>query len=596
MPTTEKHLERAAVEKLFAERKDFIVIGLTGRTGSGCTTVANLLTRNFEELQPPCPVMYGDFDERQYQIIYDYLKPTGVSKSTWAPFKLIEMKHVIFSFIVENELDLFVDFIESITKQTVNLDKLSLEYQKLHETRLYYKEYVGNLTSKGENVPGDDEIYNYYFNEIPAFYKKFQEAIPPDCYTKLLQRIGDNIRASGKALCSDISPDNILNLAQRVNMLIKILRRRNINEKKKVLVVIDALRNPFEATFFKDRYSAFYLFSINTTDDERRTRLAKKGLKYADIEDLDKREYPSRNNTIDDFYQINIEKTIEIADVHIDNRNVRTGDFSFTKRQLARYVGLIMHPGLVSPTPIERCMQIAYDAKLNSGCLSRQVGAVISDPEYNTIAVGWNCTPSNQIPCNMRSIFSIIREDMDDKCCMSEFERTNDDYRKFLRRKTQNINFDNLGGRICSYCFKDAYNSFKSQKNQVYTRSIHAEEMAFLHAAKVGSASVRGGYLFTTASPCELCSKKACHTGISKIYYIDQYPGISSEHIINCGNNVPEMLLFHGAIGRAYTQLYAQILPYKDELYMLLNLTFKTKQSASQIRKCKYTLRGHPIH
>jgi len=34
-----------AINKIYNERKDFIVIGLTGRTGSGCTTVANILKR-----------------------------------------------------------------------------------------------------------------------------------------------------------------------------------------------------------------------------------------------------------------------------------------------------------------------------------------------------------------------------------------------------------------------------------------------------------------------------------------------------------------------------------------------------------------------
>lgn len=144
-----------------------------------------------------------------------------------------------------------------------------------------------------------------------------------------------------------------------------------------------------------------------------------------------------------------------------------------------------------------------------------------------------------------------------------------------MRTRVSNIDFSALNGRNCSYCFKDAYNAHKGEKNQVYTRSIHAEEMAFLQAAKISSAPVKGGFLFTTASPCELCSKKASHTGISKIYYIDQYPGISNEHIINCGENHPQMILFNGAIGRAYIQLYTQILPYKDELYMLLSLTFK---------------------
>ena len=32
-----------AVDKLFDERRDFIIIGLTGRTGAGCSTVAKIL-------------------------------------------------------------------------------------------------------------------------------------------------------------------------------------------------------------------------------------------------------------------------------------------------------------------------------------------------------------------------------------------------------------------------------------------------------------------------------------------------------------------------------------------------------------------------
>lgn len=565
----EKKLERAAVEKLFAERKDFIIIGLTGRTGCGCTTVANLLCKEFVDLQPPIAIANSTIAERDYKIVFEY------SKETWMPFRLIEMKHVIFTFILEYSYRETSEFINSVVKKPIDISKLEESFNKLHDKRLKFKEQIKQLSKAGENVPGDDELYKYYFNDIPEYYSEFQKTIPLTTYTKLLQKIGDNIRASGQAFSDEIAPENILNLSQRVNMLIKILRRRNINEKGRVLVVIDAFRNPYEATFFKDRYSAFYLFSINTTDDERRQRLVQKGLAYEDILKLDKKEYPSRNNTISDFYQIDIEKTIELADVHISNLNSESKSYASTKQQLIKYVSLIMHPGLVPPTPVERCMQIAYDSKLNSGCLSRQVGAVITDQNYNLLANGWNCTPSNQIPCNLRSLLSIIRDDKEDNLGISEFERTNSEFRNFVRCKVANIDFSALNGRNCSYCFKDAYNAFKEQKNQVYTRSIHAEEMAFLQAAKIGSAIVQGGYLFTTASPCELCSKKACHTGISKIYYIDQYPGISYEHILNCGENNPQMILFNGAIGRAYTQLYTQILPYKDELHMLLSLTFK---------------------
>lgn len=569
MTSSRQPLERYAVEHIFAERKDFIIIGLTGRTGCGCSTVASFFCKEFDELQPPISNKLGDVNEREDKIIYEF------SKNTWVPFRLIEMKHIIFTFILESDYNTFSNFVKEHFDPTIDISNLEADYNALHKKRVYWQKTVGALTGTGENVPDNEELYQFYFDEIPSFYRVFQSSLPRSTYTKLLQTIGDNIRASGSAYSREIDPDNILKLSQRVNMLLKILRRRNLKERKRVLVVIDAFRNPYEATFFKDRYSAFYLFAINTPDDERRRRLVEAGLTYEDIVELDKKEYPSLNNTIQDFYQINIEKTIEIADIHINNPFSESRSCAETKRQIIRYVSLIMHPGLVPPTDIEHCMQVAYDSKLNSGCLSRQVGAVISDSEYNIISTGWNAAPENQIPCTLRSLFSLIRDDSEDAIGMSEYERTENSYKSFLKAKVNGIDFSPLEGRNCAYCFKDAYNAYKGQKNQVYTRSIHAEEMAFLQASKIGSPAVRGGCLFTTASPCELCSKKACHTGISRIYYIDQYPGISYKHILNCGIKSPQMIPFHGAIGRAYTQLYTQILPYKDELYMLLGLTFK---------------------
>lgn len=564
-------LEHDAVEKIFAERKDFIIIGLTGRTGCGCSTVAKLLEKNFEELEAPIP-NGNNVDDRQYRIVYNY------AKESWSPFRIIEMKHVIFTFILENRFEETLKFINTISDLNKELTPLEKEYNDLYNKRIGYQRTVNELNITGDNVPGDDNIFNFYFCQIPEFYQKFQNAIPVNIYTKLMQIIGDNIRASGQAFFREIQPANILKLSQRVNMLIKILRRRNIQQNGRVLIVIDAFRNPYEATFFKDRYSSFYLFSVNTDNKQRRDRLVKKGMDINAINNLDEKEYPSRNNTISDFYQIDIEKTIELAEVHISNFDSERKDFNETKKQLVRYISLIMHPSLVTPTPIERCMQIAYDSKLNSGCISRQVGAVITDSDFNILSNGWNTAPLNQIPCNLRSLNSIIKDSDNDDLGLSKFEKTNIEYKDFLKEKTKCINFSLLKGRICSYCFKDAYNAFKKQRNQVYTRSIHAEEMAFLQSAKYNSPKVTNGFLFTTASPCELCSKKACQTGISKIYYIDQYPGISFEHILSCGERQPQMILFNGAIGRAYNQFYSQVLPYKDELYMLLSLTFKDKK------------------
>lgn len=106
-----------------------------------------------------------------------------------------------------------------------------------------------------------------------------------------------------------------------------------------------------------------------------------------------------------------------------------------------------------------------------------------------------------------------------------------------------------------------------------------------MQISKYGGVKLKDGYLFTTASPCELCAKKAYQIGIKKILYIDLYPGISESHILNNGTIKPELILFRGAIGRAYTQFYTPIVPYKDELYMLLNMNFKKGNSEGKINK-----------
>ena len=46
-----------------------------------------------------------------------------------------------------------------------------------------------------------------------------------------------------------------------------------LSEDKKGRFVIDALRNPFEIEFFRNRYSNFYLFSILATKSVREKRL-----------------------------------------------------------------------------------------------------------------------------------------------------------------------------------------------------------------------------------------------------------------------------------------------------------------------------------
>ena len=215
-------------------------------------------------------------------------------------------------------------------------------------------------------------------------------------------------------------------------------------------------------------------------------------------------------------------------------------------------------------------MQIAFTAKANSGCISRQVGAAITDENDSIRAVGWNDVPAGQVPCLLRRATDL--QGRNDVGAFSEYELKDSKFRDRLNQSYKRFTVVDVGGRSSAYCFKSEYNTLTKQDNQVHTRSLHAEENAFLQIVKLGGQGIAGGKLYTTASPCELCAKKAFQLGIREIFYVDPYPGISLTHILKSGPDSirPLVHLFEGAVGTAYHKLYDPILPFKDELRALM--------------------------
>ncbi|HWR32661.1 MAG TPA: hypothetical protein VN451_04015 [Chitinophagaceae bacterium] len=410
-------------------------------------------------------------------------------------------------------------------------------------------------------------------------------------------------------------------MAQQINTLIKAIRM--VNDSKPAKIIIDSLRNPFEIMFFKQRYSAFYLIAVNRDTKIREAFLkGYYGKEYKAMESLLESEYNGGKGK--QFYKPYLRSCIEKADIHITYRTQEeTKELNEAKKdnaspyfswqmQLLKYLTLIEHPGLVTPSPEERCMQLAYSAKFNSGCISRQVGAAITDENYSIKAIGWNDTPEGQVPCLLRNTETLLnasgeyvkeqmekekavklpaeREDLNlELSAFTPFEKTNEKFKNALHshyKEQLDSNRSNLKGRNVCMCFKSLQNSCVEGKNQVHTRSLHAEENAFLQITKYGGTAIKNGKLFTTSSPCELCAKKAYQLGIKVIYYVDPYPGISQEQILDVGSIKPEVRLFNGAIGSAYTWLYEPFMAYKDELALLLNQSIQdvTTQQKSEIK------------
>lgn len=107
------------VDHLYDVRKDFIILGLCGKVGSGVSTVSSILEKSFPELQLPSP----SFDDsnryfaNEYRILYNY------AKSNWNPFYKIRTSSLITRHILKYKVDNFVSFLARIcesglTKET----------------------------------------------------------------------------------------------------------------------------------------------------------------------------------------------------------------------------------------------------------------------------------------------------------------------------------------------------------------------------------------------------------------------------------------------------------------------------------------------
>lgn len=671
------------VKQIYDEFEHYIIIGLTGRCGSGCSTTRDILCddKKFipEDFMTRVKLEPDHNVDRDRNVILKFAEKNHIQ------FDTIRVRDILTSYILE-EPDVFFEILNQI------FPDLRGDGNKIkNDFYFYYKDNIktfcekeisfdearkinaniwnkinNNVYSFIENIT--EYEYEFLFNgigEVSQVIRGFlMEKYDVDEYTTVYQHVGNIVRTYGYLNLPD--DFNVYNkekgmyaIAKRINMLLKIMRRkewilRNYNlqsdyrapiTKSKVHVVIDSIKNTFEAEYLKVRYHSFYLVALTLDDEIRKQRLyLKKGLNEFQVEVIDTREQPSKAKKllkkfmyIDDvsnkenkkkdidwetykklfdsngqcsklflmayidgtynFKTQDVDGCIQNADILINN----SGSKEELGLKIMRYVCLMQHPGLVPPTMDERCMQVAQSAKLNSGCISRQVGAVVSDAKGNILSVGWNdaaATEGNEcVSCIRRSFTNLVRKE--DEMAYSYYEFTQPEFREkiiSIMRKTCLLDKEEVAedelyikfikevepkaqGVPLAFCFKDIYSSMTHDHNQVHTRAQHGEENA-LEACDKNRCS--GGTLYTTSSSCELCAKKALSYNIHRIVYIEPYSGITNEHVLGHAVENGVMVrrnkmvrkesmsveLFTGATQSAYVRLYTPIFPLKDELKM----------------------------
>ena len=164
-----------AISQVYEGKESLIIIGLTGRTGSGCSTVAQILEKKeFQDLDLHNAKQY-DFqnsEERKERIIHEYMKVPG----RWQPFSVIEVSGLIFASVLESGIDSLCEYIKNITdesrKETINIGEKDKVIENIKQMR-----YMFDECQKYSLDPEKINISELSTNAIPDYYKFYLETL-----------------------------------------------------------------------------------------------------------------------------------------------------------------------------------------------------------------------------------------------------------------------------------------------------------------------------------------------------------------------------------------------------------------------------------
>ncbi len=231
--------------------------------------------------------------------------------------------------------------------------------------------------------------------------------------------------------------------------------------------VIDSVRHPAEVEVLRQRTSRFKLLWVEAPLGTRFDRMQSRGRggdpeTVEEFESLEGRELGS-----DDPAAQQLRGVRELADFTISNAG--------SLEQLQRSVHEFLTDNLFFERPSwdEYFMSIARVVSSRSNCVKRRVGSIIAI-DRRIISTGYNGTPRGVRNCNE-------------------------------------------GG--CPRC-----NSFAEGGTRLdECLCSHGEENAITQASYHG-VSVRGATLYTTFSPCLMCTKMIINAGIEEVAYNAAYP------------------------------------------------------------------------
>jgi deoxycytidylate deaminase len=195
------------------------------------------------------------------------------------------------------------------------------------------------------------------------------------------------------------------------------------------------------------------------------------------------------------------------------------------EERVKRFLDLMLGARIITPTIAERAMYAAFSAARNSACLSRQVGAAITNENGDVLATGWN-----DVPKAFGGLYQSDNESSkpkdDHRCWNKDGGKCHNDEEKDLMAKT--IIARLVDKKVIVEANRDAAEEVVRNDTQLrglieFSRAVHAEMHALLNAGSVHGSQIRGGKLFVTTYPCHSCARHLVAAGIKEVYFVEPY-------------------------------------------------------------------------
>lgn len=193
------------------------------------------------------------------------------------------------------------------------------------------------------------------------------------------------------------------------------------------------------------------------------------------------------------------------------------GTDSQLDKRVKRFLSLILGTAVITPTPAESAMYAAAMASANSACLSRQVGAAITDSEGNMISVGWNDVP--------KFGGGLYGDGEVDRRCWNHGggKCFNDEEKQRFADELIFVLKDIVPAESTERARDVLLKSEKLRGLIEFSRAIHAEMHAILNAGKTAGGRLTNGKIYVTTYPCHSCARHIIASGISEVFYIEPY-------------------------------------------------------------------------